>query len=212
MTRVGFTNADKEHADVTENGSGASGHVTDGLWPQPGNEGHQRIPQRPLPDFIETLSGAQQRQPVLQQSGALRHHGARRADIDTYNAVKQQIGDTGGRLVELTTNFRSLGRICTWANTVFQQVLVPGDGASQAPHADMSPVRPEGDSNAGVRTLEVPRVHRHSAATAAANEAIAISMWIRHALDTGLQLDDDTSENGRRSIRPEDILIICPQN
>ena len=43
----------------------------------------------------------------------------RRADIDIYNRVAQRIDDTGGEVLSLTANFRSLPEVCELANTVF---------------------------------------------------------------------------------------------
>ena len=45
----------------------------------------------------------------------------RRADIDTYNLVKTLIQQSGGELVELKSNFRSLRSIGDWLNPIFEE-------------------------------------------------------------------------------------------
>jgi ATP-dependent helicase/nuclease subunit A len=45
----------------------------------------------------------------------------RRADIDIYNIVRRRFTDPAvGRVVSLTRNFRSVPKLCNWANEVFQ--------------------------------------------------------------------------------------------
>jgi ATP-dependent helicase/nuclease subunit A len=45
----------------------------------------------------------------------------RRADIEIYNTVRQRFSDPSlGRVVTLTTNFRSVPSLCEWANGVFR--------------------------------------------------------------------------------------------
>jgi ATP-dependent helicase/nuclease subunit A len=43
----------------------------------------------------------------------------RRADIDIYSRVKERILASGGEVVPLTANFRSVEALCGWANDVF---------------------------------------------------------------------------------------------
>src|SRR5690606_13727409 len=56
----------------------------------------------------------------------------RRADIDIYSRVKQQILDSGGEVVPLTANFRSVAPLCEWANEVFVRRF-PAEAAQHAP-------------------------------------------------------------------------------
>jgi len=47
----------------------------------------------------------------------------RRADIVTYNQVKQIIRNTGGEVVQLSTNFRSAPELTGWVNRTFAEVF-----------------------------------------------------------------------------------------
>ena len=57
----------------------------------------------------------------------------RRADIDIYNEVRARLGGADGSgIVRLTTNFRSVPGLCTWANDVFKDRF-PATPTKQAP-------------------------------------------------------------------------------
>jgi ATP-dependent helicase/nuclease subunit A len=54
----------------------------------------------------------------------------RRADIDVYNDVRNRLaGGDGSGVVPLTTNFRSVPRLCEWANDLFKDRFPPGPTA-----------------------------------------------------------------------------------
>ena len=57
----------------------------------------------------------------------------RRADIDIYNIVRARFAEPSiGRVVTLTTNFRSVPELCAWANDVFE-TRFPEDPTAHAP-------------------------------------------------------------------------------
>ena len=101
----------------------------------------------------------------------------RRADIDIYNRVAARIVDTGGQVLSLTANFRSLPGVCDLANTVFPPIF----GASSAPYSPkfeaLDPVRPESDAKAGPRvaTLLVSEDDRDAAVAA---EAALVASYV----------------------------------
>src|SRR5262249_37691061 len=67
----------------------------------------------------------------------------RRADILTYGLVRDRIQQSG-RVLRLTTNFRSTGRLCTWINGAFRG-LFPADATpEQAAFVALEPHREEG--------------------------------------------------------------------
>ena len=45
----------------------------------------------------------------------------RRADIETYQTVRRLIEESGGKVLTLSTNFRSSATLCDWVNRVFGQ-------------------------------------------------------------------------------------------
>jgi ATP-dependent helicase/nuclease subunit A len=138
----------------------------------------------------------------------------RRADIDMYNTVKRQIRQTGGRVIDLTSNFRSVGKICDWANQAFRGVFPPGDGTStQAPYATLDATRPAGGGNAGVRKLSIGKVSGNNAASVALEEARKIARWVRQAIASGWKVEerDKDGKPKERRLEPRDVLIITPQ-
>ena len=56
----------------------------------------------------------------------------RRADIDIYNRVKKLFTQTGGEVVELTSNFRSMNKLGEWFDKVFRNLLPPEADSYQA--------------------------------------------------------------------------------
>lgn len=110
----------------------------------------------------------------------------RRADIDTYNLVKERTRATGGEVVDLTVSFRAVPSLCEWANGVFPD-LFPREATLQQPaFHGLHPVREEADSEVnGVRILTIPdTVPRRQAAIAEA-DARAIAAFVRAEVDSG---------------------------
>ncbi len=69
----------------------------------------------------------------------------RRADIETYGAVRERFGKFG-RILNLTTNFRATGRLCAWVNDVFARPrqFPAAASAEQAAWVPLSASREEG--------------------------------------------------------------------
>jgi ATP-dependent helicase/nuclease subunit A len=102
----------------------------------------------------------------------------RRADIDIYNRVAKRIVDTGGEVLSLTANFRSLPEVCELANTVFPPLFAGSSPPYSPAFEKLDPVRPGSDSKQvlGVATLTVPEAE-DSAATVAV-EARLIASYV----------------------------------
>jgi ATP-dependent helicase/nuclease subunit A len=80
----------------------------------------------------------------------------RRADIDTYNEVKRVIENSGGLVIPLTTNFRSVRGLCDWVNPIFKEKL-PAQGTSyQAPFEPLVPFQQAKEG--GVRRISIDKV------------------------------------------------------
>jgi ATP-dependent helicase/nuclease subunit A len=86
----------------------------------------------------------------------------RRADIDIYNEVRARLaGDDGRGVVTLTSNFRSVPRLCEWANEVFDG-LFPKEANEHTPKfAPLAAVRTDEDGAQGLQaqglfTLTIP--------------------------------------------------------
>jgi ATP-dependent helicase/nuclease subunit A len=67
----------------------------------------------------------------------------RRADIETYGAVRDRIARSG-RVLTLTTNFRSTGRLCDWINGVFSRQFPAETSPPQAAWVPLAPHREQG--------------------------------------------------------------------
>lgn len=104
----------------------------------------------------------------------------RRADIDIYNTVRKRFEDPkGGRVLPLTRNFRSVPRLCNWANDVFK-TRFPEAPTAQAPK--YSPLDPERkEKSGGVFTL----THTCDTAEVQDQDAEKIASYIRGEVDAG---------------------------
>ena len=67
----------------------------------------------------------------------------RRADIETYGAVRDRL-ESHGRVLNLTANFRSTGRLCAWVNGVFVQRFPETATPQQAAWVPLTAQREEG--------------------------------------------------------------------
>jgi len=133
----------------------------------------------------------------------------RRADIEIYTKVREAIETRGGEVKELTKNFRSVGRICDWANDAFRGVF-PGARTEQRPaFAPLAADRAAGAPDlCGVRTLTVPETAGGGVAVARI-EAAAIARFIRHAVNSGRIIEGGSQDaKGPRPARYGDFMIL----
>lgn len=81
----------------------------------------------------------------------------RRADIDTYNRVKELITEHGGEVLQLTMNFRTLDSITQGLNTVFHRYLPEKETVYQAAYRPLDSFHEdEGGNWTGIKQLVVP--------------------------------------------------------
>ena len=134
----------------------------------------------------------------------------RRADIVTYNDVKEIVRGNG-RLVELSANFRAIGELIDWTNTAFSQQFPPvADDQSPAYVAlDRGREEPPPSPLAGIREIEIdPALCKGSDAVAGfEDDADAISRAIKAALDSGIELTHPRQEPC--PVVPGDFMIIA---
>jgi len=130
----------------------------------------------------------------------------RRADITTYLAVRKQIAEHGGEIVQLSTNFRSLPPICDWVNANFESMFGRDDveAGRQAEHVPLTPFHQgQPDGIAGTWVLETAGGNRYEEVAAA--EAARLVSWIRRAVDGRTPVDD---EGELRPLQWSDILLV----
>jgi ATP-dependent helicase/nuclease subunit A len=118
----------------------------------------------------------------------------RRADIVTYDKVKEIIDGTGGAIVRLKTNFRTTPSLIEWGNGIFDKEVFKDDGYS--PKAQrLLPGKGEGGAPlAGLRVITVPE-EASTTDAAARYDADFIARTIRAALD-------------EKGAEPEDFLVV----
>ncbi len=136
----------------------------------------------------------------------------RRADIDTYNLVKELIQKAGGELVELKSNFRSMRSIGEWLNPVFEDRLPNVGTKYQAKFSRLETVRVDSASYmSGLRKITIPKMNRNKAELIVEEDSRRIASWIKHALEGGTKIErtDDEKAIGldERPV-PSDFLIL----
>ena len=82
--------------------------------------------------------------------------GFRRADIDIYERAKQRIRETRGVVVELTTCFRAIPALSTWANGVFKSLFPTAAIPQQPSYRDLNGVNEPGEAPCGIFQLCLP--------------------------------------------------------
>jgi ATP-dependent helicase/nuclease subunit A len=136
----------------------------------------------------------------------------RRADIDTYNLVKEQIEEAGGEVLPLTANFRSMDSLRDWVNPVFKEVFPPKFTRFQAAYALLNTLRPEvKGTRSGVFKIIVPKIERHKQELIARYDADRIGDYIKWACEGNLRLARSRRERARGlkpAANPSDFLLL----
>src|SRR5690606_24320153 len=78
----------------------------------------------------------------------------RRAEIETYNLVRQRIQEIGGEVLSLGTSFRSTPPLCDWLNQAFSSLFPEQSTAHQAAFQPLRSQR-QGQAPAPVGRLRV---------------------------------------------------------
>ena len=134
----------------------------------------------------------------------------RRADIGTYETVKQRIEASGGQVRKLTTNFRTNAELVQWVNGSFPGEFLAHRMNPDEPHGpdftESAVGRREADTGllSGTRLLRVSK-------DGTEREAQVIARFIRSAIDRGMTIPRTKGEVDRgvsSACRPEDFLIV----
>lgn len=126
----------------------------------------------------------------------------RRADMAVFHQVGSLIDAAGGEVVDLTKNFRSLGRLCRWCDDAFSALFAePALAPYQATYRRFDPQRPDGDDPVGLRRIEVPDVHGNKGRGIARKDAEQIARFIRGAMDGAIAAFEPGGGTG--SVFPE---------
>lgn len=134
----------------------------------------------------------------------------RRGDMVTYNRVKEIFERSGGEVLALAKNFRSVDDLLGWNNRMFEEIF-PAKATPYAPAAENMLVGRD-DAIAGqLRGLfQLPVNEECKIEEATRQEADAIARFIRYAIDTGLRLPRTLRDRelGRTAAAPRDFMIL----
>ena len=139
----------------------------------------------------------------------------RRGDIVTFNRVKRIIEDSKGEILALTKNFRSRSELIEWNNEVYQAKF----GETPSKHSpasedmihgrqDVASPNPTSKTLCGIYRLSVSGSKIEEATE---EEAESIAKFIRHSIDTGIQVHRTKNELERGkgiSVQASDFLIV----
>ncbi len=120
----------------------------------------------------------------------------RRADVETFDLVRNRIADTNGDIVNLNTNFRSLGPLCDWINAAFEPLFAAHEKPYQAEFAPLFKYRPDDETDAVLR-ISIDKVYRNSRSQIAEQDAERIANFIAATVN-----GEDTNAS------PGDFLIL----
>lgn len=135
----------------------------------------------------------------------------RRADIATYNFVKQRIVQTDGEVLELTANFRSVQAIGTFVDGHFTGVFPEVATHEQAKFVPLATQRENPTSHHGVYLIVHPGSLNNKDAVNGA-DAERIAKWIHWACNDGnvqiYEYDKNKEIAGSRPAQAGDFMIL----
>ncbi len=136
----------------------------------------------------------------------------RRADIATYDQVKQLIKGSGGEILNLSTNFRSLPGLIDWGNTAFEKLFSPIKPPYQAQFTAMDSIQVnQGGCTEGLLSLPVDNIKWDKQEKIAATDAEKVADWIEQAISGGIRLSRSEEEIKRglgETAKASDFLVI----
>jgi ATP-dependent helicase/nuclease subunit A len=107
----------------------------------------------------------------------------RRADKDVFAHVGRLVDASGGEVVDLTKNFRSLGRICDFCDRAFGAIFEQEAFRDlQADYVPFDPQRPAGRDDVALRRIAVDKVPRNRGVDVASADAEQIAQFVRAAV------------------------------
>ncbi|MBI5725323.1 MAG: UvrD-helicase domain-containing protein [Planctomycetes bacterium] len=136
----------------------------------------------------------------------------RRADIETYFAVRRIIEGAGGRCVTLSANFRATGGLIDWVNFAYSRIF-PKKPDEFSPSCGK--LEKGGGESAPANLCGLWRLTAPDGANKweiVAHDADRIARFIRWVVDTGKTVSRPARKLAAGmtpAVRPEDFLIIC---
>lgn len=131
----------------------------------------------------------------------------RRADISAYNIVKELVQKSGGEVLTLSANYRSVNSIGSFVDSTFKPVFPAKATEHQAGFVPLATVKQDAPGLCGIRKLVVDGAVNKNQIYQRSSELVA--SWVRWVLKGNLQIHED--KGGLRPVRPDDILILTWQ-
>ena len=100
----------------------------------------------------------------------------RGTDVATYWRVRDELQARGGRVLQLTTSYRSVPSIQRFVNAAFSVEMTGNRDSRQADYVPLSPFRPEHDAQPSIVALPVPRPYARTGPLRASAKAIDASL------------------------------------
>jgi ATP-dependent helicase/nuclease subunit A len=142
----------------------------------------------------------------------------RGTDVATYWRVSRQLAARGGRVLQLTTSYRSVPAIQRFVNAAFDQAMCADGRALQAGYVPLAPHRLPDDSQPAVVALPVPRPYARNGPLRASGKAIdtslpdAVGAFIDWLIDekNGWQASERQADGSERKVRlqPRHIAVL----
>jgi ATP-dependent exoDNAse (exonuclease V) beta subunit len=100
----------------------------------------------------------------------------RGTDVGTYWRVSKQLADGGGRVLQLSTSYRSVPAIQRFVNAAFAGQMQGDPVALQASYVPLAPYRPANESQPAIVALPVPKPYGRSGFLRPSAKAIETSL------------------------------------
>ncbi|MBI3401607.1 MAG: UvrD-helicase domain-containing protein [Acidobacteria bacterium] len=128
----------------------------------------------------------------------------RGADVETYWRVRDQLRDAGGRVLQLTTSYRSVPAIQRFVNAAFTPIMTGDRYSLQADYVPLSESRQSDDSQPAIVVLPVPEPYSKRGPLKASPKAIEASLPDAVGAFIAWLVDE---KNGW-GIQPRDIAVL----
>jgi ATP-dependent exoDNAse (exonuclease V) beta subunit len=142
----------------------------------------------------------------------------RGTDVGTYWRVRDHVEAHGGRVVQLTTSFRSVPAIQRFVNAAFSRQMIGNKRALQADYVPLGELRPGHDDQPAIVALPVPRPYGRRVPIKASAKAIeeslpdAVGAFIAWLIDerSGWTITERQIDHGERRvpIQPRHIAVL----
>jgi ATP-dependent helicase/nuclease subunit A len=141
----------------------------------------------------------------------------RGTDVGTYRSVSRELEQRGGRILQLTTSYRSVPAIQRFVNAAFADEMIADDAALQSGYVPLAPFRDEDDSQPAIVALPVPKPYASRGFLKPSAKAIdqslpdAVGAFVAWLTDgkNSWQVTERTGDGERRvPIQPRHVALL----